>query len=102
MLHISATEEIIRSYVNRGKGGTFWLALRDFTNKLEVNKTLQELNYRMFRGAYTKQIVPDNINSVYEELNNIANNFHVTVDLSGLDTLKHNLMLFLLNIQVML
>jgi hypothetical protein len=84
-------EGIIRSYVNRGRGGTFYLALRDFTNKPEVIAEFRRLGYRSFRGAYTKQIINDNIEQTYTELKNIEKSFGVEVDFSALDDIKTQL-----------
>ena len=53
----------IKSFVNRGRGGTFWLALRNNTNNKEVDDYLSKLGFSKFKGAFTKQIVPDNIDS---------------------------------------
>lgn len=78
---------LIRSFVNRGRGGTFWLALKNFTNNKEVDAGLQQLGYRLFRGSYTKQIVPDNLEDVRTELNNLASSKQVNIDLSALDNI---------------
>ncbi len=84
----NADEGQIRTFVNRGRGGTFWLALKNFTNNPEVDKALTNLGYRVFRGSFTKQIVPDNIDQVKTELNTVATNLGVSIDFSALDDIQ--------------
>ena len=78
---------IVRSFVNRGKGGTFWLALKNFTNNKIVDTALQNLGYRLFRGSYTKQILLDNLDMVRQELSGLGTSLQVNIDLSALDSI---------------
>jgi hypothetical protein len=78
----------IKTFVNRGRGGTFWLALKSSTNDQVLETKLIGLGYRRFRGAFTKQILPNNLDQVKTELQQICSEFSITCDFSALDKIS--------------
>ena len=81
----------LRTFVNRGKGGTFWLAIKNFTNNKEVDQELQRLGYRLFRGSYTKQVLPENIEQIRTEIEGVASSKGISVDLTAINAIKEQL-----------
>ena len=83
----------ISTGINRGRGGTYYLAVRsDFIDPqqlIEFNKIMSSFNYRAFprtskNPAWTKQIIPTNIDEVRAELDIVAKQFSSPIDYSGL------------------
>lgn len=85
--------------VNRGRGGTYYLAVRISTHdELTLNKfneLMKSLGYRAFPAksknpAWTKQVIPTNISEIESEINRVTSDLSVTSDLKGLEIVKND------------
>jgi hypothetical protein len=78
----------IRTYVNRGRGGTFYIAIEDLTSdKKQIWDILSPKGYRMFTGRYTKQVTPSNIQNISNDLQELQQ-MGIEVERSGLDKIQ--------------
>ena len=89
MKKVAQRGEILKTYVNRGKGGTLWLAMKGSARLYGIlGKVFSGFGFREFRGAFTKQVLPNNIDQIYKELNDISQQHGITIDFTGLDFIK--------------
>ena len=90
-------EGSINTKINRGKGGTYYIAARidtqDPVSLQKFNELMGALGYRAFPAksknpAWTKQVIPTNVDEVESEISRVATDMGIVPDLSGLETIK--------------
>ena len=90
-------EGSINTKVNRGRGGTYYLAVTTDSQNIEIvnrfNQLMASLNYRAFppksrKPAWTKQVIPTNIDNIEGEINRVASDIGMVANLAGLEFIK--------------
>jgi len=78
----------LQTSINRGRGGTYWIAVKPSSSNTDLDSAMKAKSYRPFRGAYTKQALPNNVNIIEQELIDIAKTFNANIDLKGVELAK--------------
>ena len=90
-------EGSINTKVNRGRGGTYWLAVTTDSQDVQIinkfNQLMASLNYRAFppksrKPAWTKQVIPTNIDNIEGEISKVASDIGMIANLAGLEFIK--------------